>query len=129
MGVILTHGLITRMVRFHFYSPDKNLIPSLTITMNVTNNKIIIIIIIKGISLLFLQLFSLKYRDAHRHYLQHNPNTPLRLCEEKCEEVSGACCWTRRSVADVECYGRSCSRCDACLDRRSECLGCAVLSS
>lgn len=38
----------------------------------------VVLIIIKGISILFASLFSLKYRDANRHYLQRNPHTPLR---------------------------------------------------
>lgn len=59
----------------------------------------------------------------------YNTPHPSPFCEERCDGVSEADCLTRRSAAAVECCGCSCSRCDVCLVRRSECLGCAVLSS
>lgn len=36
----------------------------------------------------FLHLF-LKYRDANRHYLQHNPHTPLRLVKRSVMKSMG----------------------------------------
>lgn len=59
----------------------------------------------------------------------YNTPHPSPFCEERCDGVSEADCLTLRSAAAVECCGCSCSRCDVCLVRRSECLGCAVLSS
>lgn len=84
--------------------------------------------IIKGISILFAFLLHLLNTVMPTGIIYNTPH-PSPFCEERCDGVSEAGCLTRRSAAAAECCGRSCSHCDVCLVRRSECLGCAVLSS
>lgn len=80
MGLIFTHGLITRITRALSFTllTKKPKSQVSTITIKVTNNKSSHDNKRHFNSSCISFFSSLKYSDAKRHYLQRNPHTPLR---------------------------------------------------